>query len=103
MHLGDLQYLRARLPGLIQDARDRSDDQALEQLLGPAALLELAADRPEASRDILFELDALWTAKVFSATHIAACIARARLLLYEADPGASHAFLVAQWARYRRS
>ncbi len=103
VQIGDVQQLRTRLPALIHDARDRSDDQALEQLLGAAATMELASDRPDTARDLLQELDALWTTKTFSATHVAACIAEAQRLLYLGDPDASHAFLVTQWDRYRRS
>jgi hypothetical protein len=103
LYLGDINHVRARVPALIRAARERCDDQALEQLLGVAATLELASDRPDVARDVLLELDTLWTARAFSATRLSGVIARAQRLLYLRDPGAAHAFLEGEWPRYQRS
>jgi eukaryotic-like serine/threonine-protein kinase len=103
LYLGELGPAGERVPRLVREARERRDAPAFEQLLGAQAMLHVAADRTDAARDVLEEVEPRWREERLSATAVFALRASVQRMLYLGDPVGAHAHLAEVWPRYERS
>lgn len=100
---GALVGLAARVPDLLQDARERGDPYSESMvLLTGEYYAQLAADRPEAAQATVERAMALCSAEGAQLQHYSESAARVRLELYRGDRGAAWRVATVEWQRLLR-
>ncbi len=103
-HLGDLNALRNRWAGLVQEAYGRGDQYAVTTLnTYYMALLRLADDDPVPARQALDQVMQRWSHHGYHIQHSAALRAATAVSLYEGQGDEAWRRVVADWKSYRRS
>jgi hypothetical protein len=102
--LGRLGEVARRLPGLIQEARERDDLYGETNLcLMVRTTLRLAQDEPARARQELGELMGRWSHQGFHVQHMNRLYDDTQIDLYEGDGAAAWRRLAAAWPTLQRS
>ncbi|HEY2509447.1 MAG TPA: hypothetical protein VGI39_01200, partial [Polyangiaceae bacterium] len=102
--LGELRELAVRVPLVLHQARQQSDDYALVNLeAGPMIVLGLAEDEAHRTRDDLRRTSQRLPRGAFLVQHYYALCAECQIDLYEGDGAAALGRLDAAWPALRRS
>ncbi len=96
--LGEVGELRARLPVLLKEARERGDLYAATNLGTFVGYLTwLAADDPEGARRDLGEVMGQWSQQGFHVQHLTGLMAQVQIDLYRGDGPAAWKRITGQW------
>jgi hypothetical protein len=102
--LGDLKLVAARLPGLLQAAREKTDLMMTTNLstsIAPYVLL--AQDDPVRAREEIRLAMEAWSSTGFHIQHYNALVAQASIHLYEGAPERAWELITGRWPALRRS
>jgi serine/threonine protein kinase/tetratricopeptide (TPR) repeat protein len=103
-YLGDVGEVGRRLPGLIDEARDRDDVTAATNLRARASHIPaLAADDPRLARDSVDAAMARWPNEGFHAQHSWELYARGEIDLYDGRGPDAWRYISGRWPALRRS
>ena len=103
LYLGELQEVRRRLPGLIEDALDRANLYAEVHLRTRQNLIYLAADDPDGARADVDYAMSRWSHRGYHVQHYNALLARAQTELYAGRAEQAWALVESQWRDLQRS
>jgi hypothetical protein len=98
LYMGELAEVARRLPGLLEQARDRDDLYDETNLcLVARTYLRLAADQPARARQELAEVMARWSQQGFHVQHMNRLFDDTQIDLYEGQPRQAWQRLEANW------
>lgn len=102
-YLGELNEVRARLPALVNDARDRGDLYAHTMLTLRESQMHLAADDVGGARKLARDAIAQWSRAGFHAPHYADLHRQVEFDLYEGQAIRARERMVEGWTRLRKT
>ncbi len=102
--LGRMRDALARVPDLLRDARDRSDQYTATTLsVSTGYYAPLLADDPDAARELIDDAVSAWSRRSVQVQHIHGMYARMMVELYHGDTAAAFAGVEEAWGDVRRS
>ena len=102
-HMGEIEHLRAVVPGILREASERGDLLASSSLAAgiPTSLRFLADDRPEEARRHVAEAFAGWRGTSFHLPHYYGVVSETLADLYAGDPVRAWRRITAAWPSLR--
>jgi hypothetical protein len=104
MYLGEVAAMTRRLPVLLKEAQERDDLYAVMNLaLVVGTFVRLAADEPDAAREDIERVMALWSREGFHVQHMNRLHDEVQIDLYKGNAQAAWDRLAAAWPRLASS